>query len=114
MSDRARECAEEIWRDICDRRGLKWEANKVDDEVRDEQIFPAWSAIIRSHFPEKSELRKLGALLDEAADCYEAAATRIHEGSFHQWKRFELCTESDCRDRRAFVGRLRKAVEEAK
>jgi hypothetical protein len=44
--DEALETARAIWHDCLDRRGIKWECEKVDDEVRDGEILPAWASLI--------------------------------------------------------------------
>jgi hypothetical protein len=35
--------------DINDRRGLKWEWRKIDEEVMSNEIKPAWRRIIEAH-----------------------------------------------------------------
>jgi|SRR5712664_2263806 len=46
LEEKARELAREIGKDIADRRGLKWEWNKVDDDVKEQQIYPAWEKLL--------------------------------------------------------------------
>jgi hypothetical protein len=41
-------CVRDLWEDILDRRGLKWEAQKVDADVV-EEIMAEWSAILTKH-----------------------------------------------------------------
>lgn len=42
------EACHRIWEDCLDRRGIKWELEKIADAVRDYEIFPAWMKIMRA------------------------------------------------------------------
>jgi hypothetical protein len=78
----AREAAKAIGVDLSDRRGIKWEWEKVDMAVR-EECYDAWEAIIRSASTESKTVRvdseSVGKPTDPASWLRGFASAQGHE-----------------------------------
>ena len=58
QNDWATAAATEIYKDCLDRRGIKWEFEKVDSRIKHDEILPVWAQIIRKASRVVPETRK--------------------------------------------------------
>jgi hypothetical protein len=70
--------------DISDRRGLKWEWTKVDDDVMQEEIRPAWEAIISECVRKHLEVLDGECVVDHR-DGYQYAGPFKNDEAAREW-----------------------------
>jgi len=64
MTDPGHDAVDEIIADLSDRRGLKWEWSKIDEDVR-EEIRAAWIEIVKRHTSREIPFKLHGEYFDD-------------------------------------------------